>query len=72
MNPPEQNYSKREIDHILIDIRETLGRIEVQTEKTNGRVTKLEKMWLIAATIIVVLLIVNGSRFVDFVSAITK
>ncbi len=45
----EVNYSKREIDHylgdiktILVDQNLALKRIEEQTTKTNGRVNKLE------------------------------
>jgi len=45
----EQNYSKRELDHFLKEIREILdkqnemlARIETQVLKTNGRVSKLE------------------------------
>ena len=46
----EENYSKREVDmlisgitkHIDDTIREPLARIEQQTLRTNGRVTKCE------------------------------
>lgn len=45
----DKNYSKRELDHYFTDIKSilekqntTLERIEVQTTKTNGRVTKNE------------------------------
>lgn len=37
-----EEYSKREIDSFMQEIRETLIRIEAQTTKTNGRVSKLE------------------------------
>lgn len=39
----EEPYKNREIDEKFVDIRETLGRIEIQTKMTNGRVTALEK-----------------------------
>ena len=46
----ESNYSKRELDHFLGDIKthlkrqdEVLARIEAQVLKTNGRVTTSEK-----------------------------
>lgn len=45
----EPNYSKRELDHFLGDLKnhlkrqdEVLARIETQVLKTNGRVTALE------------------------------
>ena len=41
---PEVEYSNREIDAKFDIIMETLHRIEAQTIKTNGRVSKLE-MW---------------------------
>jgi hypothetical protein len=36
----DQPYLNREIDEKLHDIKETLVRIEVQTTKTNGRVSR--------------------------------
>lgn len=38
----EQPYSNREIIEKFDHIKDILERIEVQTTKTNGRVTKLE------------------------------
>ena len=38
----EAPYSKREQDTYREDVLATLGRIEAQTIKTNGRVTALE------------------------------
>jgi cell division septum initiation protein DivIVA len=37
------NYSKRELDHFIGEIRENVVKILDQTTKTNGRVTKIEK-----------------------------
>lgn len=37
-----ENYTNREIDSHFKEIKETLSRIETQTIKTNGRVSKLE------------------------------
>lgn len=39
MNP---DYSNREIDTLVKELKEQLDRIEVQTTKTNGRVSTLE------------------------------
>lgn len=39
----EDRYSNREVDVFFKDIRESLGRIEAQTTKTNGRVSKVEE-----------------------------
>lgn len=38
----EAQYSNREIREFFSDIKDTLSRIENQTTRTNGRVTKLE------------------------------
>jgi hypothetical protein len=39
---PEPDYTNRELDRMFKDIMDTLYRIEEQTTKTNGRVTRLE------------------------------
>lgn len=38
----DKDYSKREIDVLIHDMKEQLDRIENQVVKTNGRVTRLE------------------------------
>ena len=45
----DTNYSQRELDHFFTDlksdikeIKDVLNRVEQQTTRTNGRVTKLE------------------------------
>lgn len=55
-------YSNRELDHNFSDIKETLSRIETQTTKTNGRVTRLEIVILVMGTAIAVLLTTNSSE----------
>lgn len=42
MNQTTQQYNNREIDHFLSDVKSQLSRIEIQTTKTNGRVSSLE------------------------------
>lgn len=39
----EEPYKNREIEEMFNDVKDTLGRIEAQTTKTNGRVSKLER-----------------------------
>ena len=39
----DQPYTNRELDHHFAEIKETLARIEAQTIRTNGRVTKCEE-----------------------------
>ncbi len=40
---PEEPYKNREIKEMFEDVSNSLSRIENQTLKTNGRVTRLEK-----------------------------
>lgn len=61
----DQPYANREIDEKFTDIQASLVRIESQTTKTNGRVTKIEKILLVTATIITVLLVMNGSKLLE-------
>lgn len=63
----DQPYSKREIDQHFERMMESMTsfesetgasllRIERQTEKTNGRVTKLEKYMIIVGTAVAVVI----------------
>ncbi len=48
----DKDYSKREFDHIFGDIKSSLERIETQTIKHNGRLTKLERyMWMLTGAV---------------------
>lgn len=46
----EEPYTKREQDEFRQDVRDGLLRIEAQTIKTNGRVSRLERYMLIVGT----------------------
>lgn len=37
------NYSKRELDHFITDLKENVAKILEQTTRHNGRMTKVEK-----------------------------
>ena len=43
-------YTNRELDHHFQEVKDTLARIEAQTIKTNGRVTKCEENILMGKT----------------------
>ena len=63
-------YANRELDEKFTDIRDALARIEGQTSKTNGRVTRLERNLLIIACVVGTLLLTNGSELLGFVMSI--
>lgn len=63
--PQEPDYSKREIDTILKEIRDNVSEIKIQTRKTNGRVTKLERNMLVVACIVGTMLAMSGSRILE-------
>lgn len=67
--PSEQDYSKREVDEKFTDIKGALMRIETQTSKTNGRVTRLEKLVLIVGVTVVV---VGILKFPEITKEITS
>lgn len=65
---PDPDYSNREIDRMFSEITQSLDRIEKQTTKTNGRVTRLEKVVLVASTAAIVYLTLTKSSFLGLIS----
>ena len=65
------DYNPQLIEHRFNDIKASLDRIELQTTEHNHRLTKIERTMLIVGTATFVLLIVNGSKFVEFLMSIT-
>ena len=66
----EQPYANREIDEMMRDIKDSLSRIEVQTTKHNGRLSKVERALLIFGTATGVLLATSGSEVIKFLTSI--
>lgn len=56
----DEDYSKREIDIMFKEIKETLSRIESQTTKTNGSVISLRlwRSWMAGGMGIIVLFVI--------------
>ncbi len=63
-------YNKREMDTFFENISNKLDRIEAQTTKHNGRLTKLERYILIVACVTGTMLVMSGSEFINFVAKI--
>lgn len=63
----EKQYSNREIDEKNKDVFATLQRIEAQTTKTNGRVTKLERWMYGVAGAITILGFLIGAKLLTFI-----
>ena len=58
------DYSKREIDHIIDDIQKNLVLILAQTTKHNGRLTKVERILLVVGCVSGTILLMNGSELI--------
>lgn len=63
----EKDYSKREIDEKFTDIQASLGRIEVQTTKHNGRLTKIERWMYTVIGAISILAFLVGAKLLTFI-----
>lgn len=66
----DRDYTKREIDHMFGDIKKDTTLIIAQTTRHNGRLTKVERILLIITCVTGTLLVVNGSKFLDFIKAL--
>lgn len=75
---PDSRYKNREIDERFNELDRRLfhekegflPRMLAQTTKTNGRVTRLERIMLIIGTAVVSLLATNGSQVFGFIHSI--
>lgn len=76
----EQNYYNKDTMDAKIeglnvrftDQDKVLGDILGNVRKTNGRVTRMEKIMLVIGAVVVTLLVVNGSSFVGFIGELLK
>ena len=67
----EEPYKNREIDEKFGDIMDALGRIEGQTIKHNGRLTKVEKvLWVLGTTVTVLLVSGNSAILAHLISSL--
>lgn len=63
----KDDYSNRELDSHFSLVKDALQRIEAQTTKTNGRVTRLERNLLIIACILATTFIIKFPQVLDAV-----
>jgi hypothetical protein len=77
----EPDYTKREIDHIIMGILESLNRIEKdhgdkldtlndKADYTNGKVKRLYLIMSCIGSVVATLLITNGSELVNIIKII--
>lgn len=63
----DQKYNREAMDLHLEQINSALTRIETQTIRTNGRVSKLERNLIVIVCVVGTMLIMSGSRFIDLI-----
>ena len=66
----DEPYKKRELDHMFNDIKLQLDRIEEQTIRHNGRLSKLERYLLIVGCVSGTILAINSGELFTFVKTI--
>lgn len=60
----EEPYLKRELDEKFNDIKDSLNRIEVQTTRHNGRLSKMERWMYTIAGATAILGFLASSNFI--------
>ena len=60
------DYTKREIDEKFKDIKESLDRIEIQTTRHNGRLSKVEAWQYTMAGAISIVGFLVGANLIHF------
>lgn len=63
-------YSKRELDEKLSHIVTTLSRMESKLDYTNGKVKRLYLIMACIGSVVVTLLVTNGSELVNVIKII--
>lgn len=63
----DKDYSKREIDEKFKDIKDSLDRIEFQTTKHNGRLTKVERYMYTVIGAITIIGFLIGAKLLTFI-----
>lgn len=67
---PDEPFKNREILEMFGDVKKTLGEIKEQTTKTNGRVTRLERVMLVLITAVIVIIGTNNPSISHFIASI--
>ncbi len=66
------NLVERKMTDNFMEVRNFLAEIKTQTTEHNHRMSKIERTLLIVGTVVLVLLVTNGSKLLDFALSIVK